>query len=215
MFASLLALMTVCVPPPPSAPAAAAPRADSLATLYRGGLTWEDFLAGARARRALWVDNYERGSVDAGLLARARAVGGTWRWLVVAVDGCSDSASTIPYLARLVEQVPGSELRIVAPSEARWVMEQHRADDGRAATPTVLLLDAAYAERGCFVERPRALRRWLAAAAGRSDQERYEGKMAWYRDDAGAETLRDLVEIMEGAAAGRPVCERGAAPAGF
>jgi hypothetical protein len=209
---ALLALAALCAADPalPIPPRRAA--SDSLADLYAGGRTWQEFFDAVQARRSLWKENYEQGSPGPEQVTRAKAVGGTWRLLVVAVDSCSDSANTIPYLARLVEQVPGLELRIVNPTAGRWVMERHRTEDGRAATPTVLLLDAGYAERGCFVERPRALRHWLIERSRASDQERFEAKMDWYRRDRGAETVKDLVELLEAAAAGAPICERGSAP---
>ena len=208
MLMPFLALTALCAVPVAHAgvtPAGSAiARTDSLASLYASGRTWGDFFAAAKARRVLWVDNYARGVPEA-LVARARAVGGTWRFLVVAVDSCSDSANTIPYLARLVEMVPGLELRIVPPDAGRWVMEAYRTEDARAATPTVLLLDEVFQERGCFVERPAALRKMLAEA-GSNDEDRYQRKMDWYQTDAGAATVSDLVELLEGAAAGTPVC---------
>jgi hypothetical protein len=205
---TFLALTAFCTAPAGSTSQAGSAIAgtDSLASLYAGGQTWGDFLAAAKARRSLWVGNYERGIPSEDLVARARAVGGTWRWLVVAVDSCSDSANTIPYLARLVEMVPGLDLRIVTPSAGKGVMEAHRTEDARAATPTVLLLDEAFQERGCFVERPAALRKMLAQA-GSNDRDGYQRKMDWYQEDRGAATVGDLVAMLEGAAAGAPVCE--------
>lgn len=211
-----LLLLAACLAPPAAGARPAIPLrapSDSLAELYRGGQTWDEFIDAARARKALWLENYEKGLADSTAAARAAQAGGRWLFLVIAVDSCSDSANTIPFLARLAEAVPGLELRIVPPSAGRWVMERHRTDDGRAATPTVLLLDQEFRERGCFVERPRALRRWLAeTGSSLSEQARYEGKMRWYRDDAGRETVRDLVELIEAAAAGRTVCDAQASP---
>lgn len=209
MAASLFLLAVACVAPGPLAGPSRLPApGDSLAVLYQGGRTWKEFMDAARARKGLWQENYERGITDSGLVARARGAGGPWRLLVIAVDSCSDSANTIPFLVRLAEQVPGLEVRIVPPTKGRWVMEGHRTEDGRAATPTVLVLDEEFRERGCFVERPRALRRWLAGP-GQSlpEQERHEAKMRWYREDGGRETVLDLVEILEAAAAGGVRCE--------
>jgi hypothetical protein len=204
MFVPALMVVAFCAEGPP-----ASVPADSLSALYAGGVTWTDFLASANARRALWLENYEAGEPAADLIQRAREVGGTWRFLVVAVDSCSDSANTIPFLARLVEAVPGLDLRVVHPTAGRRLMEAHRTADGRAATPTVLLLDEAYVERGCFVERPRALRRLLAERASLGDADRFEAKMEWYREDRGSETVKELVELLEAAAAGTVICERG------
>lgn len=200
-----------CLPPGPlAAPAMAsvrAPVADTLTQLYASGRTWDAFLAGAAARRATWTANYGAGPVDADLAARAAAVPGRWRFLVVAEDWCGDSANTIPFLARLVEQAPNLELRIVNSTEGRSVMEAHRTEDGRAATPTVVLLDESGAERGCWIERPYALRKVVAdLRAGVTSGNLVDVITAWRAEDAGRSTVRDLVDLLEGAAAGTARC---------
>jgi hypothetical protein len=183
---------------------------DSLRSLYQSGRTWQQFFDAANARKQMWTDNYARGVPADELATRAEAVPGTWRVLAVAEDWCGDSANTIPYLARLVERVPNLELRIVNSKEGRWVMESHRTPDGRPATPTVLLLGPDFEERGCFVERPRQLREWVAANKPKlGDEEFQTRKMAWYREDRGRETVAEIVEILEAAGAGRAICERG------
>jgi hypothetical protein len=114
----------------------------TLRGLYEGGQSFDDFLAGANRRVELWHGNHQRSEeIDVALLERARAVPGTWRFLAIAVAGCSDSVSTIPFLARLVGMVEGLEMSIVDSRTGREIMESHRTPDGRPATPTVLLLD--------------------------------------------------------------------------
>jgi hypothetical protein len=120
---------------------------------------------------------------------------------VIAVDGCSDSVNTIPYLARLVALAPQLELRIVSPTAGRAVMEAHRTPDGRAATPTVIILDAQGNEVGAWVERPSVLQQMAidARAAGTFDR-LIAGKQAWYDADAGASTVREVVDLVARAA---------------
>ena len=180
---------------------------DELRALYRSGIPYRLFLEQAERRVDLWRENTDAAEgIDAALVARARAVGGTWHVLAVAIDSCSDSVSTLPYLAALADRVDGLDLRIVDPTAGRAVMEAHPTPDGRAATPTMLLLDASYDDVGCFIERPPALQRWIAERPGLSGQELYEGKMAWYAQDAGDDTVRAFVEMMEAAAEGARIC---------
>jgi hypothetical protein len=125
------------------------------------------------------------------------------------VDSCGDSAHTIPFIAALVDSLPNVELRVVEPGAGRWVMEAHRTPDGRAATPTVVLLDEKGDDVGCFVERPLALQAWTVAEKPRlPEQEWLERKYQWYRDDAGRETVREIVALLESAAVGSPRCQR-------
>ncbi len=203
MFVTLSALAALCAAPIalPAAPT------DSLVNLFDGGKTWAEFFEGAKARRETWRENYQQGEPAEEQVARARAVGGSWRVLVVAEDWCGDSANTVPYLARLVEQVPGMELRIVNSTIGKWVMTRHPTPDGRAATPTIVLLGPEGEERGCFIERPAPLRAWVAEHKPTlSDDEFQAGKMGWYRSDRGKATVTEIVEMLEAAAAGSPRC---------
>ncbi len=137
----------------------------SYQALFNSGLSMAQFLEKAENRAKQWHDNYQTAIVPDALLARARASGGPWKLLVVAVDGCSDSVNTIPYLAKLVELVGGIELRIVNSTAGRWVMDSHRTADGRSATPTVVLLDAEFEEIGCFIDRPQELKAFMKPSA--------------------------------------------------
>lgn len=185
--------------------------ADStLADLYASGREYRTFLDATVARRAQWVATSEAARIPADVLATARTLMGRWRLLVVAVDSCSDSVNTIPYLAALVAQVPGLEMRVVTPDVGKAVMEAHRTPDGRPATPTVVVLDAAGREAGCWVERPASLQSDALAArrAGRYDAFQ-AGKQGWYDTDAGASTVREIVAVLAAAAAGTPRCDAG------
>lgn len=186
----------------------AAPADSSLEALYASGVPFDRFLADATARRATWVKNWEQSRVPDEVLALARGLQGHWRILVVAVDGCSDSVNTVPYLARLVTLVPQIELRIVSSTAGRAVMEAHRTPDGRAATPTFVMLDKAGNEVGAWVERPTLLQQMAMDARAAGTLERMlAGKQAWYDEDAGASTLREVVDLLAAAAnpASRPL----------
>jgi len=181
---------------------------DSLRELYREGRSYTDFLARATRRTELWHENTTKAaSIDMDLVSRARAVGGTWRFLAVAVDSCSDSVSTIPYLAQLVALVPGLDMRVVDSTVGRSIMEGHPTSDGRASTPTILLLDHDFEEVGCFIERPPRLKTWFLANDGTlSADELYEQKMEWYAGDAGQNTIEAFIVMLEAAAGGSTVC---------
>jgi len=182
-------------------------RSDSLDRLFTRGRPFAEFLSQVRSRRETWTSNYTNAVLPPELLERARAVAGSWRFLVVAEDWCGDSANAIPYLARLVDSVSSLGLRVIGTADGKGVMEAHRTPDGRAATPTVVLLDGAGQDAGCFVERPAALRTWLDANRGTlPERELNAGRDEWRRKDAGRETLREIVELLEAAARGERLC---------
>lgn len=183
----------------------AVPASDTLRTTWAAGVTFGEFLASASARREQWVANYSTGaSVDVTMVSRVAALGGTWRLLVVAIDSCSDSVSTVPWIARLVDQVDNVEMRVVDPDTGGWIMDANRTPDGRAATPTVLLVDEEWRVRGCFIERPVSLRAFMDTLP---DKGRPARKMEWYREDGGRETVREIVEMVEAASRGDSICK--------
>lgn len=187
----------------------AVPVADStLAALYASGVDYRTFLADAKSRRAQWESHTANAVVPADALAAARAVPGRYRLLVAMVDSCSDSVNTIPYLARLVEQVPSLEMRVVLPGPGKPIMEAHRTPDGRPATPTVVVLDEAGDEVGCWVERPSVLQTNAVRARGEGTLEIFQrDKQAWYDADAGASTIREVVAVLQAAGTGTPRCD--------
>jgi hypothetical protein len=199
----------------PLAPASAEGSRDSLlVALYESGQEFATFHEKAKSRRAMWDRNWTEGKVPEDILTQARAIGGRWRLLVVAVDGCSDSVNTVPYVARLVELVPTIEMRIVLPGPGRPIQESHRTPDGRAATPTFVLIDAEGKDAGCWVERPAALQESFIKAKAENGIDAWAGsKQDWYDADAGASTLREIVAMIASAAGGSPTCGTGAPPA--
>ncbi len=180
--------------------------------LFNTGQPFGDFLAAAKARREGWLRMADSAQVAPELLARAKAVGGQWKFLVIAIDACGDSMNSVPYLAKLAELVPGLELRIVLPTPGRAVQESHRSMDGRTATPTIVLLDASGADRGCIVELPREIRHWAHGVRGTvSSDSLHAGIRAFYARNRGVAITTEAVELLEAARAGRVACERGEA----
>ena len=183
-----------------AAPAPAPAQTPDYEALWASGETYEQFTAGVTARRSLWERNAARALVPDSLLERARAVAGEWRLLVVAFDRCSDSVSTIPYIAALADSLAGVTLRIIPPERGRPIMEAHPTPDGRPATPTVLLLRDDWRPAGAWVERPSELQAWYIANPGNlSHDARYFEKMEWYEADAGRSTIAEVVALLESA----------------
>ncbi len=201
---ALLLSAGLCLAPP--AGTAAADRSDSLESLWRSARPFGEWIMGVNARQDLWRDVRRRAAVSDELAVRARAAG-RLRLLVVAAYSCSDSANSLPYLERLAALAPNLEVRVAEPTAGRWVMDAHRTPDRRAATPTLVVLDEGFRERGCWIERPADLQRWFIGTGQALPIEQFRrDKQAWYDGDAGRSTLREIVEVLEAAAAGRAAC---------
>lgn len=203
---------TVAPPAPASAPVPS--RDTSAITLYGRALPFPEFMERSSQRLPEWYAAADGAQVPDSLLRRARAVGGQWRVLVVAVDTCGDSLRQLPTVARLAELVHGLSMRVITPAEGgEAVQAMYRSLDGRKATPTYVLLDASGAERGCIVELPAPLRRLLherrAEGTRGTNQALADTALAWYRADRGVSIASEIVALMESAAAGRTLCDRG------
>ena len=210
---ALFASIAVCQPAVRAAAPAALPamQADStLSALFAKGQTFAEFVSQASARKEGWLRLQAEAVVKPELLARARAVGGTWQLLVVAIDACGDSMNSVPYAARLADSVPGLALRIVLPANGgRSVQEKHRSMDGRTATPTLVLLDSAGNDVGCIVELPAPLRHWTDRAREKVGSDSLHAyRNTFYAKDRGVSVTTELVELLEAAKAGTPRCER-------
>lgn len=158
--------------------------------------TWPEFLSAVVAQRELWLRNAREAEASPVLTARLAAAGSGLEFLVVAEDWCTDSVNTLPFIARLAEaaHVP---LQIVDRSAGWQVMERHRTADGRAVTPTVVLLRHRR-DVGAWVERPVVLQQlFRAMASDESMRRQFEQRQAWYEADRGRTTLRELVAQVE------------------
>jgi len=192
LFAGVLLLTTPALPAPAEEPA---PGAASAAILYAEGRPWDAFLSGARAQRETWQKNAGR-AVPPALVERLRRAGEGLRLLIVTADWCGDSVHSVPYIAQLAA-LAGVELRVVDFRAGKAVMEAHRTPDGRASTPTVVLLRGER-EVAAWVERPAALQWWYLGMAGQlSDEERLERKLSWYEWNRGADALAEIVALAE------------------
>ena len=184
--------------------------ADStLQSTFNRGITFQQFVDAAVARRDGWLRLQREAVVSPALITRARAVGGSWQLLVIARDACGDSMNSVPYAARLADSVPGLNLRIVSMAEGEAAANTHRTQDGRTATPTFILLDAKGTDVGCLVELPAPLRQWTDTARKTlSDDSLHSYRAAFYARDRGASLATELVEVLESARNGTPRCDR-------
>lgn len=178
--------------------AASGPAID-YAAFYARGITFARFLDEARAQVTEWHANYDQAAVSPDLITRMRALPERRRLLVVAVDNCSDSVNTVPYLARLVDGAPERlEMRIIDSTEGRPVMEAHPNTAGKGSTPTVVILG----EDGRFIaswsERPAELqKRALEDRKTLSRQQFHDRLMKWYADDKGRSAVAEIAALLE------------------
>ena len=166
---------------------------------YANGVTFAAFLDSATSHPDEWRKRYSNSAVTADTVSRLRALPARRLLLVVAEDFCSDSTATVPYVARLVDAAPDRiEMRIVNSRTGRPILEAHRTPDGRAATPTVVVLAADGRLIGAWSERPAVLQAWvLEHKPTLTRVELHEHMAKWYADDAGQSALAEILALIE------------------
>ncbi len=139
--------------------------------------------------------------------------------LVMTEDWCPDSLMNLPILARVVEAVPGMDMRIFVRSASPDLEAYYQTRDIRCI-PVFTFLGADFDEIGTWLERPEAaharLHAWKAARPHfdpahpdltRSPQERRAKRRAlmqslplemegWYAEGLQAETVKELKALL-------------------
>jgi hypothetical protein len=183
------------------------------AAYYAKGATFAAFLDAATTHPDEWRTRYSSAAVTADTVSRLRALPARRLLLVLADDSstpprtrraagtpaCSDSTATVPYVARLVDAAPDRiELRVVNSRTGRPIMEAHPTSDGRAATPTVVVLTADGRLVGAWSERPSALQTWVVEhkpTLSRTELQDHRAK--WYAADAGKSAVAEILALIE------------------
>ena len=88
-------------------------------------------------------------------------------------------------------------MRVVNSTTGRAVMEAHRTPDGRAATPTIVVLGDDGKVVGAWSERPAALQTWyIDQKSVLTRAELLAQKTNWYTEDAGKSAVAEIVAIL-------------------
>lgn len=161
--------------------------------LWAQALPFPDFVAASDpAHRGLW-DGLHRLAVLPDWATGLDCSATPRRLLVLAEDWCGDASNTIPALQKLVDRVPGLELRILRRDEHPDVMDRYLTGTARAI-PIVIALDEGFRELGHWGPRPRELQAWALAHRDMPKPERYPLIRKWYARDRGHTTMREVLE---------------------
>lgn len=164
---------------------------------YRAAPDFPTYLSTVTANAALWPAVYRTARVAPESVARARELPGSWNLLALTEDWCGDAVNALPILARLVEQVPNFELRLLGRDANPDLMDSHLTGSARAI-PVVIVLDEQMQEVGWWGPRPTALQHWfMEEGKGMEKGERYKHIRTWYARDRGRTIVDEVLGIVE------------------
>lgn len=96
------------------------------------------------------------------------------RFLALTEDFCPDSAQFIPPVAKLAQELPDVELRLLLRDQYLDLASNYRRKDGYQAIPVLIALDRDGNELGFFIERPQRVHDALAHESARFAKEHPE-----------------------------------------
>ena len=164
---------------------------------YGAAPDFATYLTTVTDNAALWAAVYRTASVSEETVARARDLPGSWKLLALTEDWCGDAVNSLPILARLVEQVPTFELRLLGRDANPDLMDSHLTGLSRSI-PVVMVFDESMTEVGWWGPRPLALQRWFLDEGIRlENDERYKRIRSWYARDRGRTILDEILTIAE------------------
>jgi len=172
---------------------------------YLRGQTFADYLDSVEKNQELWQGIYDRVALPEERVERARAIGGRWHLLAISEDWCGDAVNLLPVVARLVEAVPGLELRVLGRDDNPEVMDRYLTGGRSRSIPVVVILDEDFREVGWWGPRPREIQSWVLGHLDMPSGERYKQVRRWYARDRGRTTVDELLDLMESGAEGRRV----------
>lgn len=161
--------------------------------LWDEAFTFEAFVAACKAEHCgLWQGIYNLARIPGWALAAVPS-GEKRRLLAIAEDWCGDASNTIPILAKLADQAPGLELRVIMRDQNPEVMDQYLTN-GTRSIPIVIALNESFDEIGHWGPRPTELQAWVMANRGTVPKaELYPQVRKWYARDRGETTIREVL----------------------
>lgn len=160
-------------------------------TLWADALPFDAFVAASDEKhRGLWEGIHRFSRLPD--WARVVPAGTRRHLLVLAEDWCGDASNTVPVLARLADEVPGFDLRILRRDEHLDLMDRYLTNGSRSI-PIAIVLDEQFRELGHWGPRPRELQAWVMENRLKlSKAELYPQVRRWYARDHGITTLREV-----------------------
>lgn len=166
--------------------------------LWEQAEPFDRFLGRVTKLQSLWEGSARAARIPDWARVKFGDLSGGLRMLVLNADWCLDSASTVPTLARLAEDVQGVEMRVLDRDAYPEVMDQYLTD-GTRSIPLAILLDGDFKELGRWGPRPKELQTFV-----RAHHEKDMSKEAvhleirrWYVGDRGNAMLREILDTVE------------------
>lgn len=167
---------------------------------FNSALSFDEYLETVEKNRDLWHGVYERVRLPDEVVEAARAIGGRWHLLALSEDWCGDAVNTLPFVARLADEV-GWEFRVLGRDDNPDLMDAHLTDGRSRSIPVVIVYNEDFAEMGWWGPRPEEIQAWVMdEGLSMPSPDRYREIRRWYARDRGRTTLAEVLDVVTSAA---------------
>ena len=122
---------------------------------FAKGMTWKDYLAQMGDTKVRTEENYNKASVTAEEKQFFSGLNQVKSVLMMAENWCGDVHRNSPMIARIVEAMPGTELRVFLRDQNPDLTDCF-LNNGYRSIPIVAFFDKDWNEIGRWIERPAA-----------------------------------------------------------
>lgn len=171
---------------------------------WEDGFTFDTYLEEeVEENEDLWTGVYRKHETPDRALERLDEIGGRWHLIAITEDWCGDASNTVPVVARLAEDSPRVDLRVVKRDDNTDLMDRYLTNGSRSI-PVVVILDGNFEPVDHWGPRPEELQEFVISEKEKGERpvdEIYRDTRKWYARDRGETTLEELMEKIESAAA--------------
>jgi thioredoxin family protein len=121
-------------------------------TRFSKGMTWKEYMAQMGDTRQRTEDNYNKATLSDDERKFFSSVTGVRHVLMLAENWCGDVHRNSPLVARIVEAIPGAELRVFLRDQNLDITDCF-LNNGYRSIPVVVFFDQDWNEIGRWIER--------------------------------------------------------------
>lgn len=118
-------------------------------------------------------------------------------WLIITEDWCGDSAQTLPYLYKMVEDNSNIEFKVVYRDENLEIIDKYLTNGGRAI-PKIVVFNDEGEELFQWGPRPKIAKQLVKEwkESGLTKEESNEKLHLWYGRDRGKTIEQEFIELL-------------------
>src|SRR5438132_5145699 len=160
---------------------------------FSKGMTWKDYMAQMGETQKRTEDNYNKASLSADDKKFFSGVKGVKYVLMLAENWCGDVHRNSPLIARIVESIPGAELRVFLRDQNLDITDCY-LNNGFRSIPVVVFFHQDWSEIGRWIERAHpatakaaGIRTKTPDQAPKDDKAKQDAAMNEFRSQVNAE----------------------------